>query len=318
MPNSSTPDSFPLQQAIDDFLDYLALERGLSGETVRAYRNDLEQFRAYVGRFVERQGKPTLDDVRASMIRGFVADAFRRLEKSSISRRISALRSFYRYLGLKGIEVEDPTTVVQPPKVRRKVPGFFSIDDIIHFLNSLESTALHPSGNWLGKRNWALFECLYSTGIRVSELAGLDRKDIDFRQSTIRVKGKGNKQRVVPIGSVALKAIRTYMQAFRAEYRSSISDEACLFRNARGGRLSARSVRRILHSELHRAGLWLQISPHGLRHSFATHLLNAGADLRSIQEMLGHASLSTTQRYTHVHVDKMMAVYDKAHPRSRK
>lgn len=177
---------------------------------------------------------------------------------------------------------------------------------------------MKPQSSWRRWRNWALFECLYSTGVRVSELVGLNEEDISFEAGMVRVFGKGKKERIVPIGKKAMESIRGYLSALDFQFARARADSPALFRNARGGRLTTRSVHRILRTELRKCGLWQYLTPHGLRHTFATHLLNSGADLRAIQEMLGHSSLSTTQRYTHVHMDQLMKVYDAAHPRSRK
>jgi len=190
---------------------------------------------------------------------------------------------------------------------------------VFHFLDGLSKGALKPEASWRKSRNWALFESLYSSGIRVSELVKLNREQVIFDEGVVRVSGKGRKERIVPIGSVALGAIQYYVCALEIQFpeRTGAALQP-LFLNARGGRLTARSVNRILKAELMGCGLWQHLSAHGLRHTFATHLLNAGADLRAIQEMLGHESLSTTQRYTHVNIDGLMKVYDGAHPRSRK
>lgn len=307
-----------LASAIAGFVSYLNKERGVSPETIRAYRSDLAQFGTYLND--RKHGSDIrLADIEGDDITGFLARMYRSVQKSSLSRKLSTLRSFYRYLGEVEWIDKDPTQTAVAPKTTRKVPAFLSVDDLLHFLNSLKRAAFRADSDWRRKRNWALFECLYSTGIRVSELVGLDEQDLDFEQALVRVRGKGNKQRVVPIGSTAMQAVTAYREALQMDLPQAQQElNASLFRNSRGGRLTARSVNRILDQELQQCGLWQHLSPHGMRHSFATHLLNAGADLRSIQELLGHASLSTTQRYTHVHLDKLMEVYDRTHPRSRK
>lgn len=307
-----------LASAIAGFASYLQKERGVSPETLRAYRSDLAQFSNFLRRQKNRSGL-CLTDIDSDDILAFLAHMYRSIGKSSLSRKLSTLRSFYRYLGEMGWIETDPTATAVSPKTTRKIPSFLAVDDVMHFLNSLKRAACRAGSHWRNKRNWALFECLYSAGIRVSELVGLDESDLDEEQALVRVRGKGNKQRVVPIGSTALEAVAAYREALQAELPAAQRGlHTGLFRNARGGRLTARSVHRILEQELRQCGLWQHLSPHGLRHSYATHLLNAGADLRSIQELLGHASLSTTQRYTHVHMDHLMEVYDRAHPRSRK
>jgi integrase/recombinase XerC len=211
----------------------------------------------------------------------------------------------------------NPATEVALPKAKVRVPEFLSVDATFHFLDNLRQKCRISGSSWRRWRNWALFECLYSTGVRVAELVGLNDADLDISLGMIRVCGKGGKERVVPIGETALEALQGYREILTAEFSASLPRSRAVFLNARGGRLTSRSVQRILQTELKQCGMWQKMSPHGLRHTFATHLLNAGADLRAIQEMLGHASLSTTQRYTHVHLDQLMKVYDAAHPRSR-
>jgi integrase/recombinase XerC len=219
----------------------------------------------------------------------------------------------------RGLHAENPAEAVSHPKLGMKVPDFLGVDDVFKFLDTMTRNCSQANCSWRRRRNLALFETLYSTGIRVSELTTLDEPHLDVYGGMIRVSGKGRKERVVPIGTKALKSIRGYLAALDEQFPQARSGRAAaLFRNARGGRLTTRSVHRILLAELRTCGLWQHLSPHGLRHTFATHLLNSGADLRAIQEMLGHSSLSTTQRYTHVHMDQLMKVYDAAHPRSRK
>ncbi len=312
-------DSDGLAAAIRQFLEHLGSERGLSVHTVRAYRVDLQQLQ----RFAAARQAPNrvrVEDLSTELLREFATSCYGRMKHSSLSRKLSGIRSFCRFLCERGLLTADPSQAVALPKVTRKAPVYLSVDDVFHFLDSLQQRAGDGSSHWRRKRDWALFESLYSTGIRVSELVGLNIADIDFEGETVRVRGKGGKERIVPIGSQALTAVRSYLEAYGREMdeRDLEGPEACLFRNARGKRLTARSIHRILQEQLQRSGLWIQLGPHGLRHSFATHLLNGGADLRSIQELLGHSSLSTTQRYTHVHFQQLAQVYDRAHPRSRK
>ena len=211
---------------------------------------------------------------------------------------------------------ENPAQRSAAPKIRVKMPAFLDVDDIFHFLDSLQRNTALPGCSWRRFRNWAMFECLYSFGARVSELVGLNVPDVDFDQGLVLIRGKGKKERLVPIGRKAREALRAYLAAARERF-PQVQGKIPFFLNSSGHRLTARSVHRILQAELRRCGLWQHLSPHGLRHTFATHLLNSGADLRAIQEMLGHATLSTTQRYTHVHLDQLMKTYDSAHPRSR-
>jgi integrase/recombinase XerC len=316
------------------FLQYLRHERNLSPETLRAYASDLSQFAGYVSNLFEvpEPGGPIgksgqnrapapvvkLSQISPDIVRGYLASVHKTLEKTSRARKLSALRSFYHYLNSAGIFSENPADLVGHPRIKQKTPSFLPVDAIFHFLDSLSRAALRQGSSWRKARNWAMFESLYSTGMRVSELVKLNISGVVFAEATVRVSGKGRKERIIPIGSKAMDALKYYLSAVEFQFPKGRAASQALFLNSRGGRLTARSVDRILKAELIVCGLWQHLSPHGLRHSFATHLLNAGADLRAIQEMLGHESLSTTQRYTHVNIDLLMKVYDGAHPRSRK
>jgi integrase/recombinase XerC len=306
-----------LREAAHRFLHHLRVERSLSVETVRAYAVDLAQVEFFVE---ERSGnRPArLQDLSKQEIRAFLAGGRKVWQKTSQGRKLSTLRSFFRYLNDAGVVEGNPTEGVSHPRTRSKLPSFLGVDDVFHFLDGLRELSRRPGSSWRRSRNWALFETAYSSGLRVSELVGLNRVDLDLESGMLRVLGKGGKERVVPVGSKAVQAIEEYLERLGRQRLVVSDDDGALFRNARGGRLTVRSVHRLLRSEMERCGLWQHISPHGLRHSFATHLLGAGADLRAIQEMLGHSSLSTTQRYTHVHLDQLMKVYDASHPRSRK
>jgi integrase/recombinase XerC len=299
------------------FINHLRFERGLSDETIRAYASDLRQLQEY---YFSRTGNEDLklSDISADFIRGFLASMHKRLEKTSQARKLSTLRTFFRYLDDYDLFDENPADRVASPKTKAKIPSFLDVDDVFHFLDALQKAATVAGCSWRRVRNWALFECLYSTGIRVGELVNLDEPHVAFDSGMVKVTGKGSKERVVPIGKKALVSIREYLNALNLQFPEGRAQNPALFKNARGGRLTARSVQRILQMELKKCGLWQHLSPHALRHTFATHLLNAGADLRAIQEMLGHSNLSTTQRYTHVHMNQLMKTYDKAHPRSRK
>ena len=299
------------------FLRYLRHERNLSEETLRAYAGDLGQFAAYVSTL----GGPSaveLTTIGPDTIRGYLASVHRSLEKTSRARKLSALRSFYRYLNSAGIFAENPAELVSHPRIKQKMPSFLPVDAVFHFLDALSRASLRQGSSWRKARNWALFESLYSTGVRVSELVKLNLDGVAFDESIVRVSGKGRKERIVPIGTKAMDALKYYLSALEFQFPKARAASQALFLNSRGGRLTARSVDRILKAELIACGLWQRLSPHGLRHTFATHLLNAGADLRAIQEMLGHENLSTTQRYTHVDMEHLMRVYDSSHPRSRK
>jgi integrase/recombinase XerC len=310
-------DSITWNRAQTLFLQYLRHERNLSEETLRAYASDLRQFAGYVSTLVGSSAVE-LTLIGPEIIRGYLASVYKSLEKTSRARKLSALRSFYSFLNSAGIFTENPADLVAHPRIKQKMPSFLQVDAVFHFLDTLSRTALRQGSSWRKARNWAMFELLYSTGIRVSELIKLNLDGVAFAETLVRVSGKGRKERIIPIGTKALDALQYYLAALKFQFPMARASSQALFLNSRGGRLTARSVDRILKAELIACGLWQRLSPHGLRHTFATHLLNAGADLRAIQEMLGHESLSTTQRYTHVNMDQLMKVYDASHPRSRK
>lgn len=307
-----------LQQAIDLFAVHLRVERALSEETVRAYTSDLRQFHDIASRLIKKKDILSIEHISPTLIRAYLTQLHKNLEKTTQARKLSALRSLYRYLLGNGLARTDPTELIHNPKMRVKLPSFMGVDEVFQFLRSVEKSCQSPGASWRRWRNWAIFELLYSTGVRVSELVGANEADIDFENGMMRVLGKGRKERLIPVGGKAIETLTAYLSNMDFQFPTSKVQSSPLFRNSRGGRLSARSVHRILLAELRKSGLWQHLSPHSLRHTFATHLLNAGADLRAIQEMLGHSTLSTTQRYTHVHVEQLTRTYDLAHPRSRK
>jgi integrase/recombinase XerC len=292
-----------------DFLAYLTDQRDASPETIRAYTVDLEQF----GGYLQATMPNLLTDpaaIQTMNIRGFVAGLSRSgLERSSIARRLSAVRSFLRFATRRGRMELNPAEAISAPKLPKKLPRDMTVDEVFALLDRIATDSL------AGLRDRAILEFLYATGIRVSEMVALDLHDIDLPAGVVRVMGKGRKERMVPFGAKARTALKSWLKVC-ADRRERIAAPEALFLNLRGGRLTDRSVRRILNRRLQEAALYMRISPHTLRHSFATHLLGAGADLRAIQELLGHSSLSTTQRYTHVTPDSLMKVYDQAHPRA--
>jgi integrase/recombinase XerC len=303
-----------LKEQITRFLQSLAAEKGYSGHTLRAYEHDLAEFAGYAaaaaGSSTGRTPAPlAVDDIDSLTVRGYLAGLHHKNEKSTIARKLSVLRSFFRYLVKHRLTAEDPTAAILTPKHGRRMPSFLSVDDMFRLLD--QSTA----DTVLGLRNRALFETLYGAGIRVSELTGLNVFDVDAAAGCLRVSGKGGKQRIVPVGRKALERIQAYRDRLQAQCGIGTEVDGPLFLNKNKGRLTSRSVARILETLIRQCSLAVAISPHGIRHSFATHMLDAGADLRTVQELLGHRSLSTTQRYTHVSMDRLMAVYDKAHPR---
>jgi integrase/recombinase XerC len=302
-----------VKKALQDFLRYLKVEKNYSGHTLRNYHSDLRQFVDFLSVRSERQGSAERMDpqqVGHLDVRAYLASLYRRNAKSSVARKLSALRSFFAYLLRQGEIKQNPADMVSAPKMGKAIPDFLQVDETFQLMHG-------PDGDTvLGSRDRAILEVLYSCGLRVSELTALNLDSVDLELGIIRVMGKGSRERVVPVGSKAREALSDYMQR-RGELLGMQMVHEALFLNNRGGRLSPRSVARLLKKHVERCNIGRPLSPHGLRHSFATHLLDAGADLRAVQEMLGHVSLSTTQRYTHLSVDKLMAEYDKAHPRSR-
>ena len=250
-----------------------------------------------------------LEQIDGITIRGYLSFLHHKHKKTTIARKLSAIRSFFKFLVKKRIISENPAEMVLTPKQDKTIPIYLSVDEMFRVLDSIQTDTL------LGLRNRAIFETLYSSGIRVSELANMNLSDVDFSAAVVRVFGKGNKQRIVPVGQKALAAINAYRtQIERHTDREALKDGP-LFLNRFKKRLTPRSIARILKKLVEAVGLLTPVSPHALRHTFATHMLDAGADLRVVQELLGHKSLSTTQRYTHVSIDRLMETYDKAHPR---
>ena len=304
-----------MDDAIRAFMTFLELERHASHETVRNYASDLRQFQSFMK--TEHPGVPMLDPatVQTESIRTYLHWLDRKREKStSMARKLSSLRSFYRYLQREGMVGLNPAEAIKMPKQPKHLPRVLTKDDAAALMGF---PADHAG---VAHRDRALLETLYSTGARVSELVEINLDDVRASEGLVHLRGKGRKERIVPIGAVALRAIQAYL-AQRPQLDSLNSAtrtkrvSSPVFRNSRGGRLTTRSVARIVarYSTRLAGG---SVSPHTLRHSFATHLLDEGADLRSIQEMLGHASLGTTQKYTHVATDQLLAVYDKTHPRA--
>ena len=279
---------------------YLRAERHASPHTIRAYLSDLRQLLAFVG------GGP--DAVDAAAIRHWLRALDGETERSSIARKLAAVRSCFRFLVETKRLPRDPASAIATPKTLRKLPAHLTLDDVDRLL------VTPPADTARGLRDRAMLEVLYSSGLRVSELVGLDWEHVDTESGAVRVLGKGRKERVVPVGRPALRALAAYRDACAAAGLAAA--RGAVFRNARGGRLTARSVARLMERWVLLSGTATKASPHALRHTFATHLLGAGADLRAIQELLGHASLSTTQRYTHVDLRRLMEAYDRAHPRA--
>jgi integrase/recombinase XerC len=306
----------PEKPLIDSFLESLVTEKGYSDHTCRAYRKDLLDFFSFLtdSRLAnsdrQKRGPAVeLKQIDGIMLRGYLGFLHRKNKKTTIARKLSAIRSFFKYLLKNGIISENPAELVLTPKQDKTIPVYLSVDEMFRLLDSIQTDTL------LGLRNRAIFETLYSSGIRVSELAEMNLSDVDFSAATIQVSGKGGKQRIVPVGHKALTAIKAYRTRLQKQKGLLSINDGPLFLNRFHTRLSPRSIARILRKLVETVGLLTPVSPHALRHTFATHMLDAGADLRAVQELLGHKSLSTTQKYTHVSIDRLMETYDRAHPR---
>ncbi len=288
---------------IVDFCTYLETERNVSPHTLAAYRCDLGQFAVYV--LKEKGEQAGAVDVDHLLLRRYLAQLGRNAKKSSMGRKLAAIRSFFRYLLRTGIIARNPAELIATPKKENRLPFHLDIDQVTALVEAPSEGQKHML------RDRAILELLYSCGLRVSELTGLDIGELDLAGGMVRVMGKGGKERIVPVGSRAVTAICEYL-----EERGEQAGTGALFLNTRGQRINRRSVARIVDVHVLRIAAFKRISPHVLRHTFATHMLEGGADLRAIQELLGHASLSTTQKYTHVGIDRLMEVYDKAHPKA--
>jgi integrase/recombinase XerC len=292
-----------LTDQIRDFSAYLETERNVSPHTIQAYRSDLAQMLSFVQR--EKGEAATAMDVDHLLLRRYLAQLAKSTKKSSIGRKLAAIRSFFRFLLRRGTIDKNPAELVATPKKELRLPFHLDIDQTTSLMEAPDSEQKYAL------RDRAILELLYSSGLRVSELTGLNAGEIDLSGGMVRVMGKGGKERIVPVGSRATEALQVYL-----EQRDDNGPKVPLFLNTRGGRINRRSVARIVDAHVLKIAAFKRISPHTLRHTFATHMLEGGADLRAIQELLGHASLSTTQKYTHVSIDRLMEVYDKAHPKA--
>lgn len=306
-----------MEKLIEQFLEHLRYERNVSSHTLRNYASDLEQFLDFLAPADPANGKRNLPEVSAIdhlTIREWLASLHTaQKKKASIARKLAALRTFFQFLVREGMLELNPAKLVATPKLEKKLPKHLSIEEAIRFIESPD-----PETD-LGKRDRAMLELMYATGVRVAELTTLNLADVDFRNQLVRVTGKRRKQRIVPFGEPAGEAIKNYLDVrdrFLLNAPISKRDEGALFLNYQGTRITTRSVGRMVEKYIRICAGMHNISPHALRHSFATHLLDSGADLRDIQELLGHARLSTTQVYTHVSMEKLIDVYDKAHPKA--
>jgi len=298
-----------MHQEVYQFLRYLDVERNASDLTIKSYREDLID----MADFITEQGqKPRLPrDITPTDLRGYVTALHEAgYARSSISRKLASLRSFFRFAQRQQLVNSNPAKPLRNPRGTRKLPHFLTDQEILSLLDAPNKQSE------MGRRDLAILEVTYSAGLRVSELVGMNDRDIDFNDGTLRIRGKGRKERIGQLGSHAWKALKDYFQLRRPAPNGT--SEPATFRNKFGGRLTTRSVARMLEKYIKQCALDSRTSPHTLRHSFATHLLNGGADIRSVQELLGHKSLVTTQIYTHVSTANIKAAYDKAHPRAKK
>jgi len=301
-----------INDLITSFLRYLQTEKGYSNHTVRNYDSDLRQFIRFVATKKGLEDNVSdIDIIDYKLIRSYLGELFDTSRRTTIARKLSALKSFFRFLEFRGYSPSNPASEIATPKQERHIPTYIPIDDMFAMLEKPDREKIS------GLRDVAILELLYSSGLRVSELVNLNLEHLDLKARLVRVSGKGGKERVLPVGRKAITALIEYVE-HTAQQRAKVGysrDQGPLFLNFRGGRLSARSVHRLVKRYSRECGITTEISPHSIRHTFATHLLDGGADLRSIQELLGHVNLSTTQKYTHVSIDKLMEVYDKSHPR---
>ncbi|MCB2184247.1 MAG: tyrosine recombinase XerC [Desulfobulbaceae bacterium] len=296
---------------LHSFIKWLEVEKGYSPHTVSNYRRDVLEFLSF------SEEPMHVDSIDVHFVRSFVFQLNSRCKSSSVARKLSALRTFFRYLLKEKIVDHDPFAAVSTPKQGKYIPVYLTIDEVFTLLDE-------PGMNdTFCLRDKAVLELLYSTGMRVAEIASLNIDRVDFAGGMVKVTGKGNRQRLVPMGDPALDRINDYLPERRELTAARVKrghepELKALFLNSRGGRLTTRSVERIVSYYAERAGIATRVTPHALRHSFATHLLEMGADLRAVQELLGHASLSTTQKYTHLNMDHLMNVYDGAHPKAKR
>ncbi len=306
-----------IEQLLAQFLEHLRYERNVSEHTLRNYQSDLAQFHDYLAPADSQTGKRNEPDIRQIdhlTIREWMAALHSaQKKKSSVARKLAALRTFFQFLVREGVVELNPAKLVSTPRLEKKLPKHLSVEDAIRFIETPDTETD------LGRRDRAMLELLYATGVRVSELTKLDVHDIDFTNKLIRVTGKRRKERIVPFGDPSRDALQNYLairQQFLNQAPVSLREPEALFLNYQGTRITPRSVGRMVEKYIAICAGVHDLSPHALRHSFATHLLDSGADLRDIQELLGHARLSTTQIYTHVSMEKLIEVYDKAHPKA--
>jgi len=302
-----------MNELLTSFIRHLQTEKGYSPHTIRNYTSDLQHFIRFVK---EKQGlegkKSDITQIDYNLIRSYLGKQFDTSRRTTVARKLSAIKSFFKFLEMRGACSINPASEIATPKQGKYIPSYIPIDAMFALLEKPDSD------NTVGLRDVSILELLYSSGLRVSELVNLNLEHLDRKARLVTVLGKGGKERVLPVGRKAIAALSRYLDQTAQQRKKAgyAKDQGPLFLNYRGGRLTARSVNRLVKRYSLLCGIPKEISPHSIRHTFATHMLDGGADLRSIQELLGHASLSTTQKYTHVSIDKLMEVYDKSHPRS--
>ena len=303
-----------MDDLIERYIHYLQYERNASPHTIRNYLSDLRQFRDYLAGGQSRA--VSMKSIDALRIRGFLSFLFaKEKKKASIARKLAAVRAFFKFLARERVLAENPAATVSTPKLERTLPRVMTEEEMNTFLDRVGEAT--QAGDPLLRRDRAILELLYASGLRVSELVGLDLRSVNFGDGMLLVRGKGRKERIVPFGSKARQALSDYFPVReKILQENKKGSQTALFLNARGERLTTRSVDRLVKRHVVTFGPNVKASPHSLRHAFATHLLTEGADLRAIQEMLGHASLATTQKYTQVSIKQLMDVYDKTHPKA--
>jgi integrase/recombinase XerC len=295
---------------VERFVSWLLVEKGYSPHTADGYQRDLTDFLRFAGENLRPEA------ITPALVQSFVGSLYSRNASASVARKLSTLRTFFRFLRREGALAGDPLSGVAGPKQGQYIPSFLTVDEVFALLEA------PVAGDSYWRRDRALLEMLYSTGMRVSELVGANLVDIDFAAEMVRVRGKGRKERIIPFGRAAKEAVQQYLPEREAlsidrVRRGLAAEPEAVFLNGQGGRLSVRSVERLIQTYALRAGIAATVTPHALRHSFATHLLEMGADLRVVQELLGHVSLSTTQKYTHINIEHLSRVYDQAHPQAK-
>lgn len=308
---------------VEKFLEHLRFQRNVSPHTLRNYASDLQQFLSYLTHTPEGEQRPApdLEQIDNLTIREFLGALYQRSnKKSSVARKLATLRSFMKFLSLQGAIQANPAKIVASPKLESRLPEYMTIDAVASLIEAPDT------GTNVGKRDRSILELLYGAGLRAGELVGLNLGDISLSEGLVRVVGKGRKERIVPFGKRAAEALEAYLQVRGEQVQVNKSPQSgirppagdAVFLNSRGGRLTSRSVGNIVDHHVGKLAQRLKVHPHTLRHTFATHMLSAGADLRAIQELLGHESLSTTQKYTHVSVEQLVRVYQSCHPRAKK